>query len=97
MMMVAPLVFVMCFGDDGPLVSETYPVGDLLGRFKIEQIMQVVTAGVGVDRWNDRGGRGTLEFYPLTSTLVINQPARWQKHVKDILEGLRKAKPRPAK
>ena len=95
MTMLAPLVFLMCFGDDGPLVSQAYDVSDLLPKFKLEQIMKVVTAGVGEDRWSLRGGRGTIEYYPLTQTMVITQSTRWQKHIKQIFDGLRKARRKP--
>lgn len=93
--MLAPLVFMACFGQAGAMVVETHRVPDLIVGFKPEQIIKLITAGIGEDEWQSRGGRGSIEYYPLTNTLMIQQKAVHQKKIREILDGLRKARRKP--
>ncbi len=55
-----------------------------------ERLIELITRTIKPDSWSDRGGPGTIEYYPLTMSLVINQTADVQGQVQDLLAALRR-------
>src|SRR5439155_8300047 len=83
------------------LVQRTYLVADLVvplhagqekqGKPLHETLMSLLKSTIEPETWEGLGGRGTIEYFPLGMTLVVNQTEDIQKGVADLLAGLRKA------
>jgi hypothetical protein len=81
--------------DRQKLVCKDYPVADLVrpdNNKQLELLIQTIRNVVDPDSWAEAGGRGTIEYYPLGMSLVIQQSAGRHERVKALLEALRKAK-----
>jgi hypothetical protein len=61
-----------------------------------ESLMQLITSTVEPGSWSERGGPGTIEYHPLTMSLVINQTPDVQERVADLLAALRRYAAPPA-
>jgi general secretion pathway protein D len=81
----------------------TYSVGDLVipiddcdktpgqPRETTEaQLMELVRALVAPSSWQERGGQGTLQYYPLGMSLVVNQTPEAHAAIADLLKALRR-------
>jgi hypothetical protein len=82
-------------GDPDKLVCKVYPVADLVrpdDAQQLELLIQTIRNVVDPSSWVDVGGSGTLDYYPLGMSLVINQSLDKQERVKALLDALRKAK-----
>ncbi|MSR30090.1 MAG: hypothetical protein EXR99_01165 [Gemmataceae bacterium] len=55
-----------------------------------EMLIKLVSSTVSPQSWNNMGGPGTIEYYPLTMCLVINQSPDIQEQVADLLASLRR-------
>ncbi len=56
-----------------------------------ESLMTLLRNTIEPESWEGRGGRGTIEYFPLGMTLVVNQTEDIQKGILELLTGLRKA------
>jgi type II secretory pathway component GspD/PulD (secretin) len=55
-----------------------------------EQLIKLITKTVEPRSWSDQGGVGTIDYHPLTKSLVINQTPDVQEQVLDMLNSLRR-------
>jgi type II secretory pathway component GspD/PulD (secretin) len=55
-----------------------------------EQLIKLITSTIQPRSWSEMGGPGTLEFFPLTLSLVINQTPDIQEQIQDLLASLRR-------
>jgi type II secretory pathway component GspD/PulD (secretin) len=55
-----------------------------------EQLMKLITSTIQPKTWSEMGGPGTIEFFPLTMSLVINQTPDIQEQITDLLAALRR-------
>jgi type II secretory pathway component GspD/PulD (secretin) len=55
-----------------------------------EQLIKLLTNTVQPNSWMLQGGSGTIDYYPLTMALVINQTADIQEQIADLLAALRR-------
>jgi type II secretory pathway component GspD/PulD (secretin) len=55
-----------------------------------EALMKQITSTVSPASWADAGGRGTIDYFPLTMALVVNQTPAVQEQVGDLLTALRR-------
>ncbi|HEV3143759.1 MAG TPA: hypothetical protein VGZ47_07750 [Gemmataceae bacterium] len=53
-------------------------------------LMKLVTNTVAPQSWNDVGGPGTIDYFPIGMALVINQTPDVQEQVQELLEALRR-------
>ena len=65
-----------------PLTSE--------GRTLERELMQLVKSTVAPASWKDKGGPGSVRFYPLGMALVVNQSPAVQEEVRALLDALRR-------
>src|SRR5262249_11213940 len=52
-------------------------------------LMRYLVTVVSPRSWSAQGGRGTVEYYPQTNSLVVRQPAEIQEEVAGVLDSLR--------
>ena len=91
----------------GKLRTITYAVGDLVIPAKPalvggpgatrtctteDKLIKLICATVQPRSWSDRGGRATIDYFPLTMSLVVSQTAAVQEQVADLLEQLRRTR-----
>src|SRR5262249_18829428 len=55
-----------------------------------EQLISLLTHSVKPNSWAEMGGKGTIEFHPLTLSLVISQTPDIQEQIQDLLQALRR-------
>lgn len=55
-----------------------------------EQLIKLVTSTIGPRTWSEMGGPGTIDYHPLTMSLVINQTPDIQEQIQDLLQALRR-------
>ncbi|MBI3407395.1 MAG: hypothetical protein HY040_03440 [Planctomycetes bacterium] len=55
-----------------------------------DDLINLVTSSVASKTWNGRGGRGTIQYFPLGMSLVVNQTKEVQEEVKNLLTSLQK-------
>jgi hypothetical protein len=83
------------------MVCRAYPVADLVVPVQTgapdrpvqttEQLLiQRITTAIAPATWSVRGGRGTIDYFPLTMTLVINQTPEVHEQVGKFLAHSRK-------
>jgi hypothetical protein len=69
----------------GAAVTTSRPTGtceDLL--------IQTITRSIAPQSWGERGGAGSIDFFPLTMSLVVNQTPDVQEQIADLLAALRR-------
>lgn len=54
------------------------------------ELIRLITTTIKPDSWSALGGEGTIEYFPLGMTLVINQSPEVIEEVERLLESLRK-------
>jgi type II secretory pathway component GspD/PulD (secretin) len=87
---------------EGRLVLRTYAVSDLVVTADIEsesttsdaQLIKRITETISPHSWSSKGGRGTIDFYPTTMALVVNQTLEVQDQIVDLLAALRRRQER---
>src|SRR5262245_16074022 len=100
---VADLVIPVGNGDltcrlDRPKGGDPAHTGIALGeprprqpvRTQEDRLIRLITSTVRPGSWSDRGGPGTIQYFPLTMSLVINQTPDVQEQVADLLAALRR-------
>ncbi len=60
------------------------------GQTTEDTLIKLITATINPQSWNTVGGPGSIEFFPLTNSLVINQTPDIQEQVQDLLNNLRR-------
>jgi type II secretory pathway component GspD/PulD (secretin) len=55
-----------------------------------DMLIKLITSAVQPRSWSDMGGPGTIDYFPLTMALVINQTPDIQEQVSDLLAALRR-------
>jgi type II secretory pathway component GspD/PulD (secretin) len=71
--------------------GSTNPAGAKVNPKTMEEtLMKLITSTVAPKTWEDVGGSGHIEYYPLTMSLVINQTPDIQEQVSDLLAALRR-------
>jgi hypothetical protein len=83
------------------MVTATYSVADLViplnqpprkaAKTQEVELMKLLTCTVCPSSWAASGGPGTVDYFPLTMTLVVNQTGEVQQQVADLLAALRRA------
>jgi type II secretory pathway component GspD/PulD (secretin) len=63
-------------------------------RTQEDRLIRLITSYVRPGSWSERGGPGTIEYFPLTMSLVINQTPDVQEQVADLLAALRRQQDR---
>jgi type II secretory pathway component GspD/PulD (secretin) len=60
------------------------------GKTNEEVLINLITNAVQPRSWNEMGGPGTIQYFPLTMALVINQTPDIQDQIADLLAALRR-------
>jgi type II secretory pathway component GspD/PulD (secretin) len=55
-----------------------------------DMLIKLITSSVEPRSWADQGGPGTIEYFPPTMSLIINQTPDIQDQVQDLLDALRR-------
>jgi type II secretory pathway component GspD/PulD (secretin) len=55
-----------------------------------DQLIYLITNTIAPKSWANIGGQGTIDYFPLTMTLVINQTPDIQEQIADLLAALRR-------
>jgi len=55
-----------------------------------DQLIKLITSSISPKSWSDMGGAGTIDYFPLTMSLVINQTQDIQEQIADLLAALRR-------
>jgi RNA polymerase sigma factor (sigma-70 family) len=76
------------------LMQRVYQVADLVvptreGKRKEDKLIQLITKVIEPESWDSRGGAGTIEFFPLSTSLVVNQTAEVHEQIQQLLKALR--------
>ena len=74
----------------GPTTSGNWQVTKGTGATKEDQLIQLIKNTVAPRSWADMGGQGTIDYFPMTMTLVINQTTDIQEQIGDLLQALRR-------
>jgi type II secretory pathway component GspD/PulD (secretin) len=53
-------------------------------------LKELIQNTIAKDSWEQAGGKGNIQYFPMGMALVINQPLPVQEDVKDLLESLRR-------
>jgi RNA polymerase sigma factor (sigma-70 family) len=74
----------------GKRVCVTYPVGKLLGRDTRgeEALIRLITRTIRPRTWAEMGGPGTIEYFPMTTSLVVAQSPDVHKEIRALLADL---------
>jgi general secretion pathway protein D len=87
---------------DTQITRVVYPVADLvipiLDYCAVEKdaatlegrLMELIKGTVQPKSWKEQGGAGTLQYYPMGMSLVVEQSAEVQGEVNDLLRALRR-------
>jgi type II secretory pathway component GspD/PulD (secretin) len=55
-----------------------------------EGLIRLITSSVQPRSWSDMGGPGSIDYFPLTFALVVNQTVEIQEQIEDLLRALRR-------
>jgi type II secretory pathway component GspD/PulD (secretin) len=55
-----------------------------------QKLINLITGTINPKSWTEQGGPGTIDFHPLTMSLVINQTPDVQGEIADLLQSLRR-------
>ena len=62
----------------------------LPGQTLQDLLMDLITNTIKPNSWSKMGGPGTIDYFPLGMTLVINQTPDIQEQIADLLQQLRR-------
>jgi len=60
------------------------------GQTQENELIQLITRTCSPRSWCDMGGAGTINYFPLTMTLVVNQTLDIQEQIADLFAALRR-------
>src|SRR5262249_39385234 len=55
-----------------------------------DTLISLIKSTVSPRSWADMGGPGTIDYFPMTMTLVVNQTPDIQEQIADLLQALRR-------
>ena len=55
-----------------------------------QELIKLITSAVAPNSWSVNGGQGTIDYFPLGMTLIINQTLDIQEQIADLLQALRR-------
>lgn len=55
-----------------------------------QQLISLITNNISPETWNSQSGKGTIDYFPLGMTLIVNQTPDIQEQVADLLQQLRR-------
>jgi type II secretory pathway component GspD/PulD (secretin) len=73
-----------------PSVADPAPIPGTATSTPEERLIKLLTCTVEPRSWSDRGGPGTIDYHPLTKSLVINQTPDGHEQILDVLNSLRR-------
>lgn len=53
-------------------------------------LIKLITGAISPQTWNEMGGRGSIDYHPMTMSLVVNQTPDVQERIADLLSSLRR-------
>jgi type II secretory pathway component GspD/PulD (secretin) len=86
----------------GKMVTTSYPVAELVvsapntgkkgetGKTHEEDLIRSIQHTLSPQTWAENGGSGTIEYFPTTMALVVNQTPDVQEQIADLLSKLRR-------
>jgi hypothetical protein len=86
----------------GRLVTRVYPVADLVvpldqpcskrGPVQTQErkLIELLASTVQPRTWSEVGGPGTIDYFPLTMSLIVHQTPDVQEQIQELLTALRK-------
>jgi hypothetical protein len=81
---------------DVVLTTKVYPVGDLVTRPRgWMPLMNIITATIQPDSWDDNGGPGTIQPFALGGLLIVSQKRDVHSELRDLLAAMRAELARP--
>ncbi len=92
---VADLILPIASGEDGDLLpvvcrdDAEAAKQHKPGQTCEDQLIKRITSTIEPATWSDMGGKGTIQYFPLDLSLVVNQTADIQEQVQDLLRALR--------
>ncbi|HEY7153887.1 MAG TPA: hypothetical protein VH575_07990 [Gemmataceae bacterium] len=80
------------------LKQQVYAVSDLVvpaegaapATMPEDRLIKLITDTIAPRSWSEKGGRGTIDYYPTTMSLVVNQTPDVQDQIGDLLAALRR-------
>jgi hypothetical protein len=54
------------------------------------ELIKLIVHTIAPDSWQEKGGKGTIDYFPATMTLVVNQTLGLQEEIADLLAALRR-------
>jgi len=73
-----------------PPAGSNWDVKKAVSQTKEDQLIQLIKNTIAPRSWADMGGQGTIDYFPMTMTLVINQTTDIQEQIGDLLAALRR-------
>src|SRR5262249_25578704 len=62
-----------------------------LSKGTIEDLLiKLIKSTISPNHWNDLGGAGNIEYYPLGMALIVNQTPDIQEQIAELLQALRR-------
>jgi type II secretory pathway component GspD/PulD (secretin) len=104
MVACVPVLASPAFAAGPKPITRTYQVADLVipisdfqpaekkerAATQEDQLIQMLVQTIQPATWDSNGGSGTIQYFPLTNTLVVNQTPDIQEQVADLLAALRR-------
>src|SRR5262249_24154810 len=59
-------------------------------RERGDKVMELIKATLAPGSWSEQGGPGTIDYYPLSLALVVNQTAEVHEQIAELLQALRR-------
>src|SRR5262249_6708765 len=60
------------------------------GATREDQLIELIQHTIAPHSWASMGGQGTIDYFPMTMSLVINQTPDIQEQIAELLETLRR-------
>jgi hypothetical protein len=73
-----------------PSVPPATEVGRKPAKTAEDKLIKLVCGCIAPQSWNERGGKGTIQFYPLGMSIVVTQTADVQEQIAELLTALRR-------
>jgi type II secretory pathway component GspD/PulD (secretin) len=85
-----------------PVADLVVPISPVVGQGKPskpvatteQKLIKLITSTIAPHTWSQNGGRGTIDYFPMTMSVVINQSPDIQEQVLDLLDSLRRLQDR---
>jgi hypothetical protein len=78
---------------DLELTVKTYPLGVVMRQLKVtgkektveQELMALIARTVAPNSWSERGGRGVMEYYPRSQSLIVKQTRTVHERITELL------------